>query len=163
VIVGNGKNPVSRTNAFEVSYDGHTTVFDRLDNFGTSGRIPAFGGTYNDNIIDAWGDVDWSAGVGTPLALKKDFGVFSVAPIGVGKFLVTVQSKDPLTGNPKVLTEASITVTVSDDAVGDESKLPGYATASHIGTPGPNQFIVRTYNCSCTADERPFFFKVSGR
>jgi hypothetical protein len=160
VIVGNGIGPktVQRSNAFEVSYDGHTTVFDQLGN--ASPRPAMFGATYNDNIIDAWGDVQVAVGTYTP---TNDFAVVTVNHVGAGIFVVQLQSHDPNTGVARNYSGASITVTVNDDSPQSETGVPGYATASHIGVPAPNQFIVRTYNCTCGPQDRPFFFKVSGR
>ena len=45
VIVGNG-TIATQSNAFEVSYDGHSVVYDQLRSFG---RNAVFGGAYNDN------------------------------------------------------------------------------------------------------------------
>ncbi|HWF45147.1 MAG TPA: hypothetical protein VG537_10940, partial [Candidatus Kapabacteria bacterium] len=57
-IIGNGNNPASQSNAFQVSYDGHTTVFDKNGSGGATiggGSRPAiYGSTYQDNIVYAW-------------------------------------------------------------------------------------------------------------
>ena len=164
-VVGNGDNAANPSNAFEVSYDGHTTVYD-LNNNTSSGtkRSPFYGATYADNTIVAWGDIP--AGGGTPNA---DFGVSSVTNPGTGIYVVTLAITDPTTGGSRTLTNAAITVTAQNNTDYKEYDDPGcaYATVSQIGMGGgSNTFVVRTYlggYSSCHATNLPFFFKVVGR
>ncbi len=173
VIVGNGNNGNNPSNAIEVSYDGHITVFDQNKNthVGSAApvRTPIFGATYNDNTIVAWGDI---SPVGFPAqpTVNSDFGVQSVLETFPGVYLVKLWTNLPDGGGTKNLTFGSVTVTVNDDTPSSDSVgVCGYATASHFTTVGLNTlFTVRTYTGSlsssdCHPRELPFFFKVTGR
>lgn len=157
-IVGNGSaavlgGPVTRSNAFEVSYNGHSVVYDRN---GTGAlRVPIRGATYSDNIIYAWGDID---GTG---AVLGDFGVVAVTkPPGLGVYIITVAVNDPQTGAPLTLTAGAVTATL----VNGSAPAPcGTIICSRIGVPGANQFQVNTYGLDCTPADRPFMFHLTGR
>ncbi len=172
-MLGNGKTGANH-NAFEVSYNGHSTVTDINLTGGASGGTPPFrpalkGTTYVDNIIYAWGDVN---GNGTTNA---DFGVSTVAHIRVGVYIVTLNLRTP--GVPPTafnLANASITATLVDNTnfMTDPTNACGTIVVSRIGGAGlgPNQFLVRTFNNSgpsapgdCTIADRAFMFKVTGR
>lgn len=153
-IIGNGDvNANLPSNAFEVSYNGHSTVYG-VNGSGTV-NPSILGATYVDNVIYAWGEIDAGG------AINADFGVSNVTPYGGGVYDVTINVTDPL-GNPVTLTQASITVTIVDDA-GDYGCA--VVTASRIGVPAPNTFTVRTYmnNGECRPEDLPFMFKVTGR
>lgn len=153
-MVGNGDiNAGAQSNAFEVSYNGHSTVYG-VNNSGTV-NAAITGATYVDNVVYAWGEIDATGGI------NADFGVASVVSGGPGFYTVTLNTTDPL-GNPINLTQASITVTIVDDNGRTQCAL---ATASRIGVPGPNSFDVRTYvvNGECQQTDLPFMFKVTGR
>lgn len=156
-MIGNGDynvgNPV-RSNAFEVSYNGHSVVYDANGNTNGGGRIPIEGGTYTDNITYAWGDI--AAGG----AINSDFGVVNVANAPVGTYTITINVQDPL-GNPVTLNNGSVTATVIDN-FGSHGCTS--ISVSQLGIPGPNQFMVRTYQgLDCQPTDLPFTFKVTGR
>jgi hypothetical protein len=164
---GTGGDVTHRSDAVEISIDGHIIAHDRLGNVGTIAgvaRSAVFGATYSDNIIDAWGDISM-AGVA-----NANFGIDPGTPIGhvplSGVYVITLALTNPTVG-AKTLTSASITVTVQDNTPSNTSSAScGYATVSQIGVGGANKFIVRTYSgtgSSCNAQDLPFFFKVSGR
>ena len=156
-MVGNGdvSSAVGQSNAFEVSYNGHTSVY------GVNGAVnpSTTGGTYVDNVIYAWGHFDITMG-----GLVDDFGVASVAPVGPpGVWDITLNIANP-DGTFAVLNTASITVTVVDDINGTNGCTS--VTVTPIGgVLGPNTFRVRTYslNSTCTETDLPFMFKVTGR
>jgi hypothetical protein len=165
-IVGNGDDGVTlQSNAFEVSYDGHTTAFDQNANTNGGGRIPIFGGTYNDNTIIAWGDVTPTAVGAAPTI--SDFGVSTVTNPSAGVYVVSLSTQLPDGAGSMTLSAGSVTVTVNDDTpVSTAIGTCGYATASHFTTVGTaTTFIVRTYTTgsSCSTANLPFFFKVCGR
>ena len=161
-IVGNGDGVGSATpqsDAFEVTYDGHSIVHDQLGNAATVQRAPVFGGTYADNIVYAWGDVPPGGGVATAdFGLDPTTAVINSAP---GVYVVTLNS---LPGSGfHTFTQASITVTVEDTSLDTSASIGcATATASRIGAPAPNQFIVRTYQ-NCIPTDEAFYFKVCGR
>ena len=97
LIVGNGNNSAAKSDAFIVSYDGHTAVFDKN---GTGimpgGRSAFLGSTYQDNVIYAWGDITGSNTgpcLGT-ITNNGDFGVFSFTYICKGQYRVTLNTAD---------------------------------------------------------------------
>ena len=59
LIIGNGSGPSTRSNAFEVSYNGHSIVYDQNNSGATNSAIR--GGTYTDNVIYAWGKCNTSS------------------------------------------------------------------------------------------------------
>ena len=168
-MVGNGDfaggTPVP-TNAFEVSYNGHSIVYDVNGSGGASGppRTAYRGGTYIDNIIYAWADVPDATGVpiGNMVVPNCDFGVTSIVKFAVGVYDVTINVSDPVTGLPITLNCGSITATIADDLAG--SNGCAIVTTTSLGMPGPNMFRIRTYTAGgCTPDDLPFMFKVTGR
>jgi len=186
LIVGNGTKVVP-ANAFEVSYDGHTTVSDVNGSGALPGRPALQGATYQDNVVYAWADVP-STGIGAlphQITANSDFGVFSVWHTAPGTYVVTLNTASG-SGNPPTpidLSQASITVTIeNNDTTGigplfsgpvDTSKTLmtascAYATASQIGllVANPSSFIVDTYiglPGDCIKQDRAFFLKVTGR
>ena len=156
-MVGNGDyTAVTRSNAFEVSYNGHSTVY------GTNGSgtvNPSItGATYTDNVIYAWGDISAAGGI------NSDFGVGGVTYVGPGIYDIRINITDPL-GNPVTLMQGSVTATLQEDAGGTEGC--GMITTTPIGAVAPNTFRIRTYNLAgdigCLAADRAFMFKVTGR
>jgi len=160
VIVGNGDywNGV-QSNAFEVSYNGHSTVYDINDNTFGGGRTPIRGATYVDNTIVAWGYITPGGGV------VSDFGVAAVAIAGPGVYSVTLSLVDP-DGNPVTLTDESITATLVQDGPPNQPIACGSIVVSPIQAVPANTFYVRTgliANGACLPQELPFMFKVVGR
>jgi len=83
LILGNGVDKTHRSNAFEVSNNGHSIVYHKNESSNAAIR----GATYTDNIIYAWGYVE-----GT---LKSSFGVYSVAVVSPGIWEVRLNLKYP--------------------------------------------------------------------
>lgn len=161
-MVGNGAlnmgTPIP-SNAFEVSYNGHSVVYDvnRTGQFAIPGsRAPIQGATYTDNLMYAWGDV------GIFGAINSDFGVGAVAHPAAGVYIVTVRLEDP-NGNPVVLNNAAITATLATTEGENPFACQGIRV-SQMGIPGPNQFTVYTFNTNtCQGQNSAFMFHVTGR
>jgi hypothetical protein len=126
-IVGNGTTNTTRSNAFEVSNNGHSIVYDQNGHGvvpvgpGAHGRADILGTTYRDNTMNAWGLI---TGAGA-IANNDNFAVARVEKLGTGCYKVWLNIQDPLVntnsfpapgGAQAVLTNASITATlISDD------------------------------------------------
>jgi hypothetical protein len=171
MMVGNGTpNDLDaskhRGNAFEVSYNGHSTV--------TGPNANAYsikGATYTDNVIYAWGDVSADG-----IANCTLFGC-TVKLMGPGWYRVTLDIHNP-DGSIVALNCASITATIS---TGHEPQIPPqydckFITVTRvdasatgkvfdilitqpalIGAPGG------AYYLGCQEVNAPFMFKVTGR
>ncbi len=162
-IVGNGTITAPR-NAFQVSYDGHSTVFDVNGGAGAKAaetiRPSIIGSTYGDNTIVAWGDIQAgpAPGPGVLANANADFGVTSVTHPANGRYDVTLNITDAA-GAPKTLGFASITVTVEDGAPSSSNCV--FATCTQIGA--GNTFTIHLHDTSCGNPNAPFMFKVCGR
>lgn len=154
-MVGNGDvNALTRSNAFEVSYNGHSVVYDFNGSGGASGGPTSAirGATYTDNIVYAWAQVDASGDV------ICDFGVASVTLIGPGVYEVVLNLVHPESGADIPLDCLSVTATVR----GDEC---GICTVTPVAAGPPTMFNVNTFSVggSCDPAERPFMFHVTGQ
>ncbi len=173
-MVGNGTSADSahRSNAFEVSDNGHSIVHDSLGNTaknhdGSLRNDPIVGGTYRDNVINAWGDVS-----GTPIVTKvlvaNSFGNVTVTHsiANTGTYTIYIQSYNS-DGSFRALNAAAIQITVEENS----GEGCGYATCNRIATSGTgNSFVVHTYNGvnpaapgQCKPADRDFFFTLVGR
>jgi hypothetical protein len=148
-IVGNGIQGF-QSNAFEVSYNGHSTVFHN-----TGGATPVvFGGTYADNVIHAWGNVDQGGG------RICDFGVRNVTQLGTGWYQIEMDIVDP-DGNPLQINCGSVTATVANtDAPGSGNFRCAVINVSQIQN---NVFDVHISDPGCNPIDEAFNFKVTGR
>jgi len=162
-MIGNG-TPTSAHNGFEVSNGGHATVYDQ--NGPGNVRAAFLGTTYEDNVINAWAEVD---GTATPPNIISNFGVSTVTRVRPGCYLVTLNIKNPLfsPATSATLANAAITATlvdVSDTSVSASGNC-GIIMVSQIGNPGTNQFVVRTIGSgvNCATDDKRFMFHVVGR
>lgn len=164
LIVGNGDtNHNKRSNAFEVSYSGHTTVFH--DNGPVDGAIK--GATYTDNVVYAWGNVPMN---GIPVTCG--FGVKNVIKRGLGWYEIEVNTVLPFPNNTTRvnLSCASITATInSGTGPGSQHGQCIFITASQID-PLTNKFDIYTtaqsfngFGLECKPVDAPFNFKVTGR
>ncbi len=164
LIVGNGDtNHNQRSNAFEVSYSGHTTVFH--ENGPTDGAIK--GATYTDNVIYAWGNVPMN---GIPVTCG--FGVKNIIKRGIGWYEIEVNTVLPFPDNTTRvnLSCASITATINSGVgPGGPHGQCTFITASQID-PVTNKFDIYTttqiFNGSslqCVPIDAAFNFKVTGR
>ncbi len=169
-IIGNGFNAANRSNAFEVSYDGHSIVYD----VNGTARTPIYGATYDDNIVYAWGEVDGATG-GITNGGNRKFGVFATAGAG-GVYTVTLDIKDPVTGNQITLSDASMTATISTPQGGSVCDFISVSGPTTVNIAGVNhsQFrvdisknVVSTnpppVHLNCMPDAQNFMFKVVGR
>ncbi len=164
-MVGNGVpaimgGPPVTANAFEVSYNGHTTVYGTNMNGATNS--PIRGATYTDNIVYAWGNI------GIFGAINADFGVVAVNHPVAGVYEITVNIKDPVTGAVIPLgptTPVAITATLVANP--QAPFTCGDIRVTGFGVPGPNQFTVYTIGAPtsghCEGLNSPFMFHVTGR
>lgn len=159
VIVGNGDVPLSiRSNAFEVSYNGHSTVFDENGSGGATGAPPyrsAFrGATYVDNILYAWGDVPVWTTTGL-IPLNDDFGVASVARTGPGRYTVTLNYQSPYGTGTTI--DIAVTATINDNSA-DCAIIRIFDAGGSTNT-----FDVLIDDLSCNGIDKAFQFHVAGR
>jgi hypothetical protein len=149
-MIGNGTGPNSMTNpdvwrihprhnAFEVSYNGHSTVFDMNGSGGavaaanqapdvtpplpTIGYAPSTvipcmpyraaieGSTFIDNIIYAWGDVTPTGNYPLRVDANADFGVDHIDQIGPGVYDIYLNTTDP-DRNPIALAQGAVAITL---------------------------------------------------
>jgi hypothetical protein len=162
-VVGNGKTAASRSNAFQVSYDGHSSTFD-VNGTGAliGGRAAMVGSTYEDNAIVAWANVPAATGAPsphTPVTPTADFGVSGINYSANGQFDVILNVANP-DGTPYNLSGASVTVTVEDGSPTAASNCV-FATSTAVGA--GNKFTVHLHDTSCGTPNVAFMFKVVGR
>lgn len=150
-IVGNGDVPGGvASNAFEVSYNGHSTVFDQN---GQGAANPAHrGARYDDNTMYAWACVDDNG------AIMDDFGVSSVAHApGTGVYTVNLNYLDPYTGANTFNGTLCPVATIRDGYC-------GFISVSCAQNPaGVNAVTVTTMDPTCTPTDMPFTIHVMGR
>lgn len=102
--IGNGCGTDSRSNAFEVSYNGHSVVYD-VNGDNSNNRLPVEGASYDDNIIAAWCVVTatppgpWVPGPAIPVPTANDFGVQKVEWVGDGIYNVTLNQRQIASSN----------------------------------------------------------------
>lgn len=162
-MVGNGVFPsqggaVMRSNAFEVSYNGHSVVSDNIRTsvaLAPGNRTPVVGARYIDNTVYGWGDIGIFGGI------NSSFGVDNVQHPAAGVYIVTLRLEDK-NGAIINLNEAAITATLVTEAEGNPFQCADIKV-SRIGVPGPNMFTVWTIGPNCTALNSAFMFHVTGR
>ncbi len=170
-MVGNGTSADSahRSNAFTVSDNGHSSVYDSLTSGGAQVPPPAagyhpsrMGTTYADNTIEAWGNIAASAG-GTESSIA-DVGVSHVhwhgATSGWYTITLNVLNQD---GSAHTFTagQAAITASLSSNPT---APLAGMITVTPISGGTAPTFDVRTYNAAGgLVDDRGFQFHVVAR
>jgi hypothetical protein len=156
LIIGNGKTAATPSNAFEISYDGHTTVYDVN---GTTPRIPTYGSTYADNTVVAWGEIPAGS---TPyphsITPTAGFGISNVIETAKGQYVIVLNLNMPDGGGGKTLNFGAVTVTAEDNS--PTAAFCGFATASSISG---NTFTVHIHDTSCSPQDQPFMFMVCGR
>ncbi len=194
--IGNGQgsffNRVAPHNAFEVSFNGHSVVYDingtgqrDMNALATQGRPAIAGATYEDNIVYAWGDIEWDG------SIISDFGVYRTqviacqCPCPNQYYLIVLNQVHPDNKNlQRVFTDGSVTATLRAPIIqpynGQSfvmcdlsiSASPLFAftdptdgqihTAFEVfistpNTPNPN------CEATCVSASSPFMFKVTGR
>ncbi len=155
-IVGNGRNNANRSNAFEVSYNGHSTVYDQNNTGATNSAIR--GTTYTDNVIYAWADATPVPGPPGSVTVNCDFGVANIIYNSPGNYTVIMNLVDP-SGASMNLSCGSVTATLTATDAGHFSC--GIINTSPITA--SNTFNVFIRDLSCNPDDLPFTFKVTGR
>ncbi len=166
-VVGNGVSDTV-SNAFEVSYNGHATPTQVFGNYVPGGPKPIKGAYYNDNALNAWGQVDYTTGSGAP---TNDFGTKSADWISSNTCAVTLNCPTMMAGS---INTASITVTGEQDTCPSEitgviiCQVSSFGTSGSDCKPGTTTFYVSTYwlpigGGSLEAIPEPFFYKVAGR
>lgn len=163
-IVGNGSvNSGVKHNGFEVSYNGHSVVYD-VNHPSIGGRKPIGGATYQDNILYAWGYI--GSGGAVMNGGQAEFGITAVTPLApAGIYKIEVRVVDD-GGNPRDLSNASVTATIVDENYGTDFLCAGITTSpvTYNPTTQNNEFIVKTGSTtSCTVMPYPFMFKMTGR
>jgi len=150
-IVGNGIQGF-QSNAFEVSYNGHSTVFDN-----TFGNTPVIlGSTYTDNVIYAWGHYDVNSGS------YNSFGVRSIVQLGAGWYQVQMDIIDR-NGNSIILDNSnSVTATVRSHKRPGEG-WDGRCATIMVSEVVHNAFDVYIADPGCGPVDENFDFKVTGR
>jgi hypothetical protein len=146
-IIGNGADAENKQNAFEVSNNGHSIVYDN----NAAAANPALkGGRYIDNTPVAWGYVS-AAG-----ALLGGFGIQGVPVVsGVGSatYTITLNYTDPYTGQQctTATNQSAVIATLMDN--GDD--YCSHITAKPVawtGTPASNKIVIRTFYRTITQD-----------
>lgn len=158
-MVGNGGSGATATqaNAFEVSYNGHTTVYGTNNITNVVATPTIYGATYTDNILYAWGDIGIGGG-GAPIP-NGVFGVQNIARLGAGIYQITITVVDPVTSAPVFLDDASIVATL----VAENPEQFPCGTIAVTRLDGQNRFKVCTKNAACQAVDLPFMFHLTGR
>ncbi len=172
-MIGNGDTVMgtpARSNAFEVSYNGHSIVYD-VNGTGAvpGGRGAARGATYQDNIVYAWGTVDMNGN-----RLCDDFGVEKVFRIGPGQYRIElnpVKETGKQSDSTVDFSCASVTATISS---GQSYDGFGHGQCKFITTSliGSNNIFDVYINenwingqgiLMCRSVDAAFTFKVTGR
>ncbi len=157
LIIGNGIDNARRTNAFEVSENGHSIVYHN----NTLNTNPAIkGARYIDNTTVSWGHV---LGNGVVLSGFAATVIFAVPNI----YTVTVNYRDPYTNAiVPIINGSAITATLIDNGTSGDPHC-GFITVTPIvfNALTGNTFTVRTWknNTDCDPDPRDFMFQVVGR
>lgn len=167
VIVGSGYwddpgQTMQRFNAFEVSYDGHSVVYDE-NGTGTapSGKKAIRGATYTDNVIYSWGNAVPNT-MAQNVNIECDFGVRFVQYLGIGHYQFTMAIEKPNddgTFSPMFIDCGSVTATLLYDA---SPEFMGCAFIKTTRVSG-NKFDVYIFDQNCNHIDMPFTFKVTGR
>lgn len=168
-IIGNGEYNLARSNAFEVSYNGHSIVYD-VNNTGAipGGRGAARGATYQDNIVYAWATISM-----TGSRICNDFGVEKVQRIGVGHYRIelnAIKESGVQADSTVDFSCASVTATISSGLKYDQSGHGEckFITTSLIGTNNifdvyiNENWITPQGQLSCRSADAAFTFKVTG-
>ena len=179
-IVGNGdgNGPTPRSDAFEVSYDGHTAVTQTLaDNNGPPFKQPIQGATYTDNVVYAWGDVMAGLPGPGPISVRpslagsasgtQSFGLDIGASTNpaAGLYVLVFDIRDA-SGTLLTLDGAAITVTPVDDQQATVAcAVPKvHPLAASPGHSGQIQVDMVTMGTDCSAYENhSFMFHLTGR
>lgn len=167
-IVGNGLGPdQSRSNAFEVSYNGHSIVFDENGTGGAAGgggRGAVQGGTYRDNVIYGWAEV---AANGTLIC--DDFGVATISHVAnSGAYRITLNPVGPDGSTARTINCGAVVATIGT-GTGPQGGTPTNPTecffiqTTNIVNNQFDVFITDLQSGTCHATDRAFKFHVTAR
>lgn len=154
------------SNAFEVSYNGHSTV-DGASNV-TNGNASMRGATFVDNVIYAWGNVTAAGGRVCDFGVNP--GAVGVQRLGVGWYRITMLIQDRNGVANLALPCGSVTATLNSNT--NPSTAPIFSCrfirATRIGAGNvfdifisQNQIVAGVLQCVGVDDN--FNFKVTGR
>ncbi len=155
-IVGNGDNAAHPSDAFTVSYSGHSSAYQNITK-GLGTNATRIGTMYASNTIEAWGNV-----AGGASATTDDIGVSSVTHTllsGIYTIKLNVKNQD---GSAHTFTAGDAAITVSlEPAAGVAGGMITVSTLSGTTTP---TFTVNTFLPNGTAsDSYGFQFHVVAR
>ena len=169
-IVGNGSTPMNRSNAFEVSYNGHSIVFDENGSGGwkaAPGRGAVQGATYRDNVIYGWAEV---SATGSAQSSCGEFGVQSITHTpGSGVYTVTLNVVGPDGLTPAFINCGAVTATLGSGQA-PTGTIPASLQCAQITTSKIVNNVFDVYvtqvgpmgHCDLGVD-LPFKFHVTGR
>lgn len=148
VVLHHGDADANRSNAFEVSNNGHSIVYDNNG----SGSAAIRGARYIDNTCIAWGYV--SAGGG---ASPNSFGILGPVTKAGNAYTITLNYVDN-SGNQVQMSGSAV---VATPLYGGDPCIT--ITAEPVTWTGTvNQCVIRTWS-SCAATSHEFMFHVFGR
>jgi hypothetical protein len=169
-MVGNGDLSalpmITRGNAFEVSYNGHSVVSHTNGSGAANSAVT--GGTYEDNVIYGWAEVDANGAL-----ICNDFGIASIAHVaGTGVYRVTLNVTQP-DGVTAATINCGAAVATLGTGTDPATSMPGapptlscaYIWTTNIVNNVFDVFITQRgpgNDCS-TGTDRPFKFHVTGR
>lgn len=164
-IVGNGFDENNRSNAFEVSYNGHSIVFHKNGTGGAgagTARGAVRGGTYTDNVIYGWGEV---SAAGTLVC--NDFGIASITHPRTGTYRITLNPVGPDGLTAETIDCGAVVATLSG---GDPGAEPAPTCNTFIKTSTIQNNVFEVYisrfipwSGTCEPADEPFKFHVTGR
>lgn len=155
-IIGNGRSVGLRGNAFEVSYNGHSIVYDQNNSGASNSAIR--GGTYTDNVVYAWADAVPMAGAPSRVDVNCDFGIASISYLSTGQYRVYLNLVDP-EGSSINLECISATATLT--ATNPSEFACAIINTTPVYAGGYFDVYIKTVNCQWA--DYPFTFKVTGR
>ncbi len=170
-IIGNGASSIARSNAFEVSYNGHSIVYDENGSGGWTagpGRGAVDGGTYTDNVIYGWAEVSANAEPGESCG---DFGIKDIQHPVPGLYIVELNIVEPDGSTDAFINCGAVTATIGS-GMGPMGQIPPSTTCAHISTSNIANNVFEVYitlpqpdpMAPCTEGvDLPFKFHVTGR
>ncbi len=159
-----GTNPEVKFNAFEVSNNGHSIVYDKNGTGATRANI--VGATYTDNTLNAWAHWKWNyastPGSGTGFVVS-DHGVTSIVKVGGanGRFTVTLNLTKP--DGTAITAPQDLCVTVTPCNDGNEEQACASVLVV-LPSPVTNIFEIDTNLIGgCSPLNHSFMMHVTGR
>lgn len=164
LILGNGSSSDHRSNAFEVSNNGHSIVYHTNDSGFNHKAIE--GATYKDNIIYAWGNVEVDGGAGKCNMIDR-FGDVTATYNGVGDYTIVVRIVKP-DGGMTYLESGAIAITTRNKSC--VFPISGVYTHDSVSTSFPVNISQHTLGVQggistiqCQNTDSDFYFIITGR